>query len=171
VAGELGIDRVDFRRRNLIAAAEMPYALATVVPLNIETECDSGDYRETLDRCLAEFDWRAKQELNGRLIGGRYHGIGVGCYIEGGASGPREHARLVLEADGSVSAYVGSSAVGQGLETVFAQIAADALELPMTRIRGVFHGSTYYLAVGFGSYSSRSVVIGGSEALVEEQIF
>jgi aerobic carbon-monoxide dehydrogenase large subunit len=61
-----------------------------------------------------------------------------------------------------VSVYIGSSAVGQGVETVFAQIAADALEIPMERIKGVFHGSTDYLDEGFGSYSSRSIVMGGS---------
>ena len=99
------------------------------------------------------------------MIDGRYHGIGIGCYIEGGASGPREGARLVLETDGTVSVYTGSSAVGQGLETVFTQIAADALGLPMTSIRGVFHGSTTGVKEGFGSYSSRSVVMGGSALL------
>ena len=68
---------------------------------------------------------------SGRLIDGRYHGLGIGCYIEGGASGPRESARLVLETDGTVSVYTGSSAVGQGLETVLTQIAAAALGMPM----------------------------------------
>ena len=57
---------------------------------------------------------------------------------------------------------VGSSSVGQGIETVFAQIAADALEMPMDRIKGVFHGSTDHVSEGFGSYSSRSTVMGGS---------
>ena len=66
----------------------------------------------------------------------------VGCYIEGGASGRKESVRLVLETDGTVSVFVGSSGVGQGLETVFAQIATDALQMPMDRINGVFHGST-----------------------------
>ena len=169
-ADELGIDRVAFRRRNLIAAAEMPYPLATVFPLKIETECDSGDYGATLDRCLAEFGWMEKAALNGKRIDGRYHGLGVGCYIEGGASGPREHARLALEKDGSISVFVGSSAVGQGLETVFAQIAADAMEVPMARIGGVFHGSTNYLSEGFGSYSSRSVVMGGSAIVAAARV-
>ena len=131
VADDLGIDRVEFRRRNLIAEAEMPYALATVHVLDIDSECDSGDYRMTLDRCLAEFDWAERSKLQGKLIDGRYHGIAVGCYLEGGGSGPRENVRLVLEADGTVSVFVGSSSVGQGVETVFAQIAADALEMPM----------------------------------------
>ncbi len=161
-AAELGIDRVEFRRRNLIAEAEMPYALATVAPLNIKTETDSGDYRMTLDRCLAEIDWSAKAAMQGKLVDGRYRGTAVGCYLEGGASGPKESARLVLEADGKVSVYVGSSSIGQGLETVCAQIAADALELPMHDIKGVFHGSTDHVLEGYGSYSSRSVVMGGN---------
>jgi carbon-monoxide dehydrogenase large subunit len=161
-ARELGIDGVAFRRHNLIAEAEMPYRLAKILVLDIETECDSGDYRSTLDRCLMEIGWAAKASLQGRLIDGRYHGLAVGCYIEGGASGPKENARLKLESDGAVSVFVGSSSVGQGIETVFAQIAADALEMPMDKIKGVFHGSTDLVSEGFGSYSSRSTVMGGS---------
>jgi carbon-monoxide dehydrogenase large subunit len=161
-AADLGIDRVEFRRRNLIAEIEMPYRLATVQVLDIATECDSGDYQLTLDRCLEEFDWAEKSKNSGRRIDGRYHGVAIGCYIEGGASGPKENARLVLNADGSFSVFIGSSSVGQGVETVFAQIAADALEVPMDCIRKVFHGSTDYIDEGFGSYSSRSVVMGGS---------
>jgi carbon-monoxide dehydrogenase large subunit len=161
-AQDLGIDRVEFRRRNLVSEGEMPYPLAKVMVLDIETETDSGDYGATLARCLEEIDWAGKAALQGKLIDGRYHGLGVGCYIEGGASGPRENSRLVLEADGSVSVYVGSSSVGQGVETVFAQIAADALEMPLDRIRGVFHGSTDHVREGFGSFSSRSIVMGGS---------
>ena len=134
-----------------------------VVPLDIETETDSGDYRATLDRCLAEFDWTEKVALQGRLIDGRYHGVAVGCYFEGGGSGPRENVRLELETDGSVSVYVGSSSVGQGVETVFAQIAADALERPMTaHPRRAITARPTTCRQGFGSYSSRSIVMGGS---------
>jgi carbon-monoxide dehydrogenase large subunit len=68
---------------------------------------------------------------------------------------------MVVEGDGSVSVYVGSAIVGQGLETVCAQIAADALEMPMEQIR-IFHGSTTYVQEGFGSFASRSTVMGGS---------
>ncbi len=164
-ARDLGIDPVEFRRRNLIAESEMPYPLARVVELDLSTETDSGDYRTTFARCLEEIGWAAKAPLQGKLTAGRYHGLAIGCYFEGGASGPRESARLVLEADGAVSVHVGSSANGQGLETVFAQIAADALEMPADRIRGVFHGSTDCVREGFGSYSSRSVVMGGSAIL------
>jgi aerobic carbon-monoxide dehydrogenase large subunit len=161
-ARELSMDRVEFRRRNLIAEAEMPYRLATVEPLGIASETDSGNYRSTLDRCLAEIDWTAKAAIDGKLIDGRYRGTAVGCYLEGGASGPKEGARLVLAGDGKVCVYVGSSSIGQGLETVCAQIAADALELPLDAIGGVFHGSTDHVTEGYGSYSSRSVVMGGN---------
>ncbi len=161
-AADLGFDRVEFRRRNLVAEAEMPYALPTVQVLDIETACDSGDYRQTLDRCLDEFKWSERSGLQGRQHDGSYHGIAVGCYLEGGGSGPRENVRFVIEPDGSVSLYVGSSSVGQGVETVLAQIAADALELPMERINRVLHGSTDYVEEGFGSYSSRTMVMAGN---------
>jgi aerobic carbon-monoxide dehydrogenase large subunit len=162
VAADLGLDRVEFRRRNLIAESEMPYALAKVQVLDIVSECDSGDYQMTLDRCLAEFNWAERSKLQGKLVDGRYHGLAVGCYLEGGGTGPRENARLVVEGDGRISVFVGSSSVGQGVETVFSQIAADALELPMTHINNVFHGSTDYVSEGFGSFSSRSIVMGGN---------
>ena len=164
-ARELGIDPVAFRRRNLVTGAEMPYALSTIRPVERTEELDSGDHHETLDRCLAEFGWAEKAKLQGRLVDGRHHGLAVGCFIEGGAAGPRESARMVLEEDGSVSIYVGSTAVGQGVLTVLTQIAADALEMPMERLR-LRHGSTAYVKEGFGSYHSRSTVMGGSAILL-----
>ncbi len=165
VAQDLGIDRVELRRRNLVSQAEMPYGVATITPYESKDAFDSGDYQVTLDRCLKEIGWAEKAKLQGQLIEGRYHGLGLACFVEGGAAGPKESARLVLETDGCVTVYVGSSAVGQGLETVFAQIAADALEMPMDRIRGVFHGSTAFVSDGYGAYHSRSVVMGGSAIL------
>jgi aerobic carbon-monoxide dehydrogenase large subunit len=166
VAKDLGIDRVELRRRNLILARDMPYRLPTITPFPSSDETDSGDYRLTLDRCLEEFGWADKAKLAGQLIDGRYHGLAVGCFIEGGAAGPKETARLEINPDGSVAVFIGSSAVGQGVETVFAQIAADALEIPMDRISGVHHGSTAYVTDGYGTYHSRSVVMGGS-ALID----
>jgi carbon-monoxide dehydrogenase large subunit len=162
-ASDLGLDRLDIRRRNLIARDEMPYRLASVEPNDGfgETACDSGDYASTFGRCVIEARWAEKASLAGKLIDGRYHGLGIACFIEGGGSGPKENARMVVEAGGTVSVYVGSSAVGQGIETIMAQIAADALELPLERVK-VFHGSTTYLRDGVGAYGSRSTVMGGS---------
>jgi carbon-monoxide dehydrogenase large subunit len=165
VAGDLGLDRIEFRRRNLVSKAEMPYSIATITPFESKDEFDSGDYQATLDRCVQEIGWTEKAKLRGKLIDGRYHGLAIGCFIEGGAAGPKESARIVLEPAGDFSVFVGSSAVGQGLETAFAQIAADALEVPMERIRGVFHGSTSHVSDGYGAYHSRSIVMGGSAIL------
>jgi carbon-monoxide dehydrogenase large subunit len=162
-AKELGIDSVEMRRGNLISDGEMPYRLARVEPgdLYAETECDSGDYAHALERCLAEFGWEEKRKLQGHLIEGRYHGVALACFIEGGGAGPKENARLELERDGTVTVYVGSAAVGQGLETIMSQIAADALGLTIDQVR-VRHGSTTYLEEGYGSFHSRSTVLGGS---------
>ena len=162
-ASDLGIDSAEMRRRNLIGAAEMPYKMPRLEPGGpaADTECDSGDYSEALERCLSEFGWAEKRGLQGRLIDGRYHGIAIACFIEGAGIGPKETARLELMSDGTVSVYVGSAAVGQGIETVMAQIAADTLGMPLDQVR-VFHGSTPYLDEGYGAFASRSTILGGS---------
>ncbi len=165
IADDLGIDRVELRRRNLVRQSEMPYSVATITPYESNDQFDSGDYHATLDRCLQEIGWAEKSTLRGKLIDGRHHGVAIGCFVEGGAAGPKESARIVLEPSGDFSVYVGSSAVGQGVETVFAQIAADALEVDIARIRGVFHGSTSHVSDGYGAYHSRSIVMGGSAIL------
>jgi len=164
-ADDLGIDRVTFRRRNLLTEAELPRAFPSVAPDPVVTELDSGAYEHVLDLCLAKAKWNENQQIQGRLVDGRYHGLAVGCSVEGGAAGPRENARMVLETDGTISLYVGSSAVGQGVETILTQIAADAMELPFDAIR-VFHGSTTYVKEGWGSYHSRSTVMGGNAVLL-----
>jgi carbon-monoxide dehydrogenase large subunit len=164
LAKDLNIDRLELRRRNFVADSQMPYPLASITPYDSSTELDSGDYHAVFDRCLAEFDWKTKEQFSGRLIDGYYHGLAVGSFIEGGAAGPKEEARLVLETDGTLSVYLGSSSVGQGLETIMAQIAADATEMPYEKIR-VRHGSTSHVKEGYGAYHSRSTVMGGSAIL------
>jgi carbon-monoxide dehydrogenase large subunit len=98
------------------------------------------------------------------LIDGVRHGIGLGCFVESGGAGPKENALLTLHGDGALTVAVGSSVLGQGLETVLGQIAADTLSIPFARIR-VLHGSTTLLHEGFGTYHSRAVVMGGSAVL------
>src|SRR5262249_39685176 len=60
VAADLGISPIEFRRRNLLSKAEMPYSIATITPFESKDELDSGDYHATLDRCLKEIDWAGK---------------------------------------------------------------------------------------------------------------
>jgi len=168
-ARDLGLDPAELRRKNLISSSEMPYAMPKVMPYGSTTECDSGDYAAAMDRCLNEIGWSSLRKQNGRCIAGKYHGSGVGCYIEGGGSGPKEVATIEVDRQGRVSVFTGSSALGQGLETVFAQIAADTLEIPIGNIECVLHGSTTYLAEGYGSYASRSTVMGGSAIVAAAQ--
>jgi carbon-monoxide dehydrogenase large subunit len=163
-ARDLGIDPVSFRRKNLITEAELPYSIGQLVPYETETAFDTGDYHAAFERCLKEIGWDEKKHLQGRRIGGRYHGLAAVAFVESGGAGPRENARMTLEDDGTVTIGVGSSALGQGLETVFAQIAGDALSLPFDHIR-VRHGSTDLVEEGFGTYHSRAVVMGGSAIL------
>ena len=171
-AQDLGLDPAELRRRNLIGEERMPYQLARMahVDPSAETWCDGGAYQLTLDRCLDEFGWAETSKLQGRVIDGRHHGVAVACFIEGGAAGPSESARMTLAADGTVMLNVGSSAIGQGLETVLSQIAGDALGLPLSRIR-IAHGSTTLVEEGFGSFHSRSTVMGGNAVLVTAQAF
>jgi aerobic carbon-monoxide dehydrogenase large subunit len=164
-ARDLGIDPVEFRRKNLARKDEFPFPLATLDLPEKKDELDSGDYQIALDRCLKEFDYKNKIKLQGKLVEGRYHGIAVSCFIEGGAAGPRENARLLLDPDGGISVFVGGTNIGQGLETVMLQIAADALGLPMERLR-IFHGSTSCVKEGFGSFHSRSTVMSGTAVLL-----
>ena len=144
---------------------ELPRQFPAIEPNPVVTELDSGAYEHVLDLCLAKAGWNDKQHLQGKLIDGRYHGLAVGCFVEGGAAGPRENARMLIEEDGMLSVYVGSSAVGQGVQTILMQIAADAMELPFDQVR-LFHGSTSYVKEGWGSYHSRSTVMGGNAILL-----
>jgi carbon-monoxide dehydrogenase large subunit len=163
VARDLGIDPMDFRRKNLIASAELPFATGKLVPYEGATDFDSGDYHAAFERALTELGWNDKKALQGQLIDGRYHGLAATPFVESGGSG-KENARAVVEADGSVTVYVGSAVQGQGLETTLAQVAAATLKLPFERVR-ILHGSTIYLDEGFGTFASRSMVVGGSAVM------
>ncbi len=166
-ANDLGLDPAELRLKNLIAEDQLPRPLATMAGLDQtwQTELDNGAYGLVMQRCLDEFGWDEKKKLQGRLIEGRYHGIGVGNFVEGGAGGRFENARMIIEADGTITVAVGSTALGQGLQTILSQIAADALSMPIERIKLV-HGSTTLVTQGFGSFHSRSTVMGGSAILV-----
>ncbi len=163
VARDLGLDPMDFRRRNLIREAELPFATGKLVPYEGETDFDTGDYHATFERALAEIGWEQKKPLQGRLIDGRYHGLAAVPFVESGGAG-KENARVTVEPDGCVTVRVGSSVLGQGLETTLAQVAADTLDLPFERVR-ILHGSTTYLREGFGTFASRSMVVGGSAVM------
>jgi aerobic carbon-monoxide dehydrogenase large subunit len=168
-ARETGIDKIEIRRKNFIAAAEMPYQ--TPVAL----EYDSGDFIRNLEDGLksADFDGfaarRAASEKDGKI-----RGIGLATYIEAcgiapsavaGALGARaglfESAEVRVHPTGSVTVFTGSHQHGQGHETTFAQLVADGLGVAVENVE-VVHGDTDRIQFGMGTYGSRSLAVGGS---------
>jgi carbon-monoxide dehydrogenase large subunit len=160
IAARVGIDRVEVRRRNLIAKAEMPYTrpLAT---LGTEIVLDSGDYAGLLDQSLAAIKWN---ELTGdlarRRAGGELVGAGLGIFVEKSGLGPFDGVRMSVDAAGLVEVVTGAASIGQGVETVVAQICADALGVDYRRVR-VVHGRTDRIAFGQGAFASRVTVMTG----------
>jgi aerobic carbon-monoxide dehydrogenase large subunit len=165
-ARDLGIDAAQFRLKNLVTEQEMPFPLARMSHKDPswDTELDGGAYHIVLQRCLDEFGWTTKNKDQGKIIEGRYHGFGLGFFVEGGAAGPHEGCRITMTEEGGVILAVGSSALGQGLATILSQIASDALDIPTADIQ-VEHGSTTLVKEGFGSFHSRSTVMGGNAVL------
>jgi aerobic carbon-monoxide dehydrogenase large subunit len=161
MAADLGLDPAEVRLRNLLTPAELPYSIGALVPYEASGAYDGGDYGRALRRALEASDYARVCKDNGRLVDGKLHGIGIGCFVESSGAGPAESARIVVRGPGRVELYTGCASSGQGHETVMAQILADELDIPFEWI-SVFHGSTTFVAEGWGTYHSRAVVVGGS---------
>jgi len=160
-AADLGIDPVELRRRNLIGPREMPWDCGVLCPYEPATQYDTGDYPMALERALAAVGAGPTLPAPRRDAQGRLRAAGVACFVESSGAGPSERARLRVLGDGRVEIGSGCSTMGQGHETVLAQIASDALDLPVDRFV-VRHGSTTLVEHGYGTYHSRAVVVGGS---------
>src|SRR5262249_17964992 len=160
IAARLAIDPIVSRRRNLIARAEMPYRRA-LDTLGTEVELDSGDYAGLLDKILAHIGWPALQQ---RLAQRRAHGelVRAGLAMFVGKSGlrPRDNVRRRGARNGAVEVVAGAAPLGQGIETVVAQICADALGVDYANVR-VVHGQTDRIDFGMGAFASRATVMTG----------
>ena len=161
VAEDLGMDPIDLRRKNLIQPEEIPYELGPTRPGIASTIFDSGDYPRALEHALERFGYDELMPLQGQKREGRYHGIGIGWFVKNTGLGPSEGARVAITGPESVAVYLGIATLGQGHETVMAQICADALGVPIEWIT-VFHGSTDLMPWGGGTYSSRGTVMAGN---------
>jgi aerobic carbon-monoxide dehydrogenase large subunit len=160
IAARLSIDRIEVRRRNLIGKDEMPYGrpLAT---LGTEVVLDSGDYAGLLDQALAAAKWNDLQdELKRRRAGGECVGAGLALFVEKSGLGPYDGVRMSVDTAGMVEVVTGAASLGQGIETVVAQICADALGVDYQRVR-VVHGRTDRIAFGMGAFASRATVMTG----------
>ncbi len=160
IADKLGLDRVEIRRRNLIARQEMPYA-RPLETLGTEIIFDSGDYAGLLDKALAAVEWPLlREKLAARKAAGELVGAGVALFVEKSGLGPSDLVRISVDGDGMVEVVSGSASVGQGMETVIAQICADALGVDYRKIR-VTHGLTDRIEFGMGAFASRVTVMTG----------
>jgi carbon-monoxide dehydrogenase large subunit len=164
VAGELGLDPVDVRRKNFIAADSFPHPIVTGLVY------DSGNYQGSLDKLLELADYKGLREKQAELRKeGRYLGIGFSTYVEVCGMGPSaampapgwDSATIRVEPTGSVTVMTGVSPHGQGQETTFAQIVSDELGVPIDMIN-IIHGDTDKVQYGVGTFGSRGTAVGGA---------
>jgi CO/xanthine dehydrogenase Mo-binding subunit len=161
IGRRLGIDPVAVRRVNLITRERMPFARG-LEALSTEVTLDSGDYEGLLDKTLAFVGYdRLRSELARRREAGELVGFGLGYFVEKSGLGPFDGVRVTVEADGRIEVVTGAASIGQGIETVIAQVCADGLGAPVDAIR-VVHGQTDRIRDGMGAFASRATVMTGS---------
>jgi len=160
IATEVGVDKIEIRRRNLIDRSAMPYTLG-LDTLGTHIVYDSGDYAALLDQALAAADWENLQRrLRERRAAGDLVGAGVAMFVEKSGLGPFDIVRIEVDPDGAVEVVTGVASIGQGVETAIAQICADTLGVDYARIR-VIHGQTDRIDKGMGAFASRVTVMCG----------
>ena len=162
LARDLRMDPAELRRRNYLNARDMPYELQIPYRDGNPLVYDSGDFRAALEAALTAVDYEALRKDQAALRArGIHRGIGISGYVEGTAIGPHEGATVRLDASGHAVVATGASSQGQGHETSFAQIAADALGIPLESVT-VVGGDTAAIPFGIGTFASRSAVNAGS---------
>ncbi|HXP73468.1 MAG TPA: xanthine dehydrogenase family protein molybdopterin-binding subunit [Stellaceae bacterium] len=159
VAAAVGLEPAEVRHRNMVRADEMPYSVGIPYRDGQPIVYDSGDFpsglRQALDALGGTEAFRGRQrEARSQ---GRYLGLGIGCYTEGTGVGPFESATVRIDASGKVFLSGGSCPQGQGMETVFAQIVADAWSVTPDDVV-VSLADTAAIPMGFGTIASRSTV-------------
>ncbi|MBI4479143.1 MAG: xanthine dehydrogenase family protein molybdopterin-binding subunit [Acidobacteria bacterium] len=170
LSGRLNMDPAELRRRNLIRQQELPYNVKTSV-LETPIIYDSGNYSALLEKALTLSDYpRLRRTQKSAAARGKCVGIGMACFLEKTGLGPFEVARIRMDRSGRVVVFTGLSALGQGTETILAQICAEQLEMQLEEIT-VMHGDSLLVPYGTGSYASRGAVMGGSAVWLAAQAF
>lgn len=165
----VGRDPVSVRRRNLIAPDAMPFDRQLSV-LGTSVVLDSGDYPRILDRLVDHIEFeRLDRELAQRRLEGELVGLGIGMFVEKSGLGPFEDVEISIRSDGSVEVVTGAASVGQGVETVVAQICADDLDMDYREIE-VIHGQTDRISRGMGAFASRVTVMTGSATRLAAEV-
>lgn len=157
IAGKLGIEPADLRRRNLVAHEKMPYEVGTDIYGN-RTLLDSGNFVRMFDRTLEVA--RGGMDSMTRSAE-RLTGFGIAAIVEPSGWGPFESARVEVDPAGTIRIYTGATSQGQGQETTLAQICCEVLGVRLQDI-AVVHGDTQLMRFGVGTYASRAAVTAGN---------
>jgi carbon-monoxide dehydrogenase large subunit len=154
-AREMRLDPVEVRRRNFIRREQFPYRT------HLGDTYDSGNFGAVLDKLLAQADWNgfaARREQSKRA--GKLRGRGLAVYLEWTGAIPTETVDIEVNAEGEVTVFSGTMAMGQGLETSYTQLVTEVLGVPAEKVK-IVQGDTDR-ANGVGSVGSRSAFVGGS---------
>lgn len=164
VARELGLDRAEIRRRNLIRPEEMPYDMGIPYRDTVPVRYEPADFPGQLEAALEAFDYEGwlERQVAARTQGRRI-GIGIAAFVEGSGHGPFEGAIVRVDESGHVTVISGARPHGQGHETVLSQVVADQLGVRPEDV-DVRTGDTGLLAYGRGSFASRTAVMAGNAA-------
>jgi len=161
IANRMDLDPIEVRRRNFIASNQMPYSRG-IVNHGTPLVYDSGDYALLLDKVLDRIAYIDLQKgLEKRRATGEMVGLGAAYFVEKSGLGPYDDVRIEMDRDGRIEIITGVASIGQGVETVMAQICADSLDVDYRTIR-VTHGQTDRIERGMGAFASRVTVMTGS---------
>ena len=162
VAREMKLDRAEVRARNLIPASKMPYRKPLKARSGAAMEYDSGDYPACQAEVLSTIGWDGfrKRQHEARAKG-RHIGIGLAHGVKGSGRGPFESGLVRISRTGKITVFTGASAMGQGLGTCLAQIAASELGVDASQVK-VVAGDTAGVSLGLGGFASRQTVTAGS---------
>jgi carbon-monoxide dehydrogenase large subunit len=165
IADRLQLDRIEVRRRNLIDKSQMPFE-RPLDALGDDVILDSGDYSGLLQKALDAIGWGPLQQaLAQRRQNGEAVGAGLAMFVEKSGLGPKDGVAVKVEPDGTIELVTGGASLGQGFETVMAQICADTLGVNYRSIN-VVHGQTDRIANGIGAHATRATVMTGSATQV-----
>ena len=177
VAGALGLEPAEVRLRNMIGPDEMPYHMGIPYRDGEPIVYDSGDYKAALRDAVDGIGGIAafRERQRAAREAGRYIGLGIGCYVEGTGVGPFESATVRIDPSGKVYVSSGACPQGQGMETIFAQVAADVWSVDPADVVTTF-ADTSAIAIGFGTIASRSTVtlsaaIAGASERLRTKVF
>lgn len=165
IANQLKLDPIHIRRLNAVRVDEMPFK-RPLEALGEEIHFDSGDYHALLDKTLDYVDWvKLNRDLAVRRDRGEMVGVGLAMFVEKAGLGPADGVRIQVDTSGVIEVITGGASIGQGFETVMAQVAAECLGADYKNMR-VTHGNTERIEHGIGAHASRATVMTASATRV-----